>query len=102
MRNSKEATAKRIAARLKNEDCVCFQEIILEIMSERKLTDAQIVRDTGISWGTWYSWVTGEVKAPLLNGNLLALSKYFNVSINYLAFGVGDSEPFYKTERIDN
>ena len=72
--------------------------MLLELMDERKLKDADVVKATGISCSVWHGWITGITKTTMLDGNILAISRYFNVSINYLAFGVGDSNPYYKDE----
>lgn len=95
MRNSPEAFKKSAITRKKNKDCNCFQDILLEVMAERKLSDKDVVSATGITWAVWHGWITGRTRIQMLDGNMLALSRFLNLSINYLAFGVGDSEPFY-------
>lgn len=67
----------------------CLQDMFLELMNERKCTLADIQRDTGIPFGTIYAWYRGEVRAQLLDRNVLALARYFDVTLEYLAFGIG-------------
>jgi len=59
-------------------------------MNEWKVEAADIHKATGIPYSTLTGYIKNHVKAPLLDGNILALSKFFNCSINYLAFGVGE------------
>jgi hypothetical protein len=67
-------------------------------MNERKVSLADIQLGTGIPFSTLQDWITQKSKSQLLDGRILALSKFFNVSINYLAFGIGESDPIYSNE----
>jgi transcriptional regulator with XRE-family HTH domain len=87
----------------------CLVEMLAEIMSERKLTDAQIVKATGIPFSTWDGWTKGKVNTQLADKNLLKLAQYLNVSLFYLLYGIGDDSPvfdkfdeFEKFLEIDN
>jgi hypothetical protein len=73
-----------------------LQEIVIELMNERKLRDADVIKATGIPWGTWMGWINGDVKSQLADGNLLKLAKFFNVHLEYLCFGIGSGEPAFK------
>lgn len=73
-----------------------LQKAIIEIMNDRGITDAQVVKETGIPWGTWMGWVYGDVEAPIGGDNLRKLHKYFNVHVEYLLWGIGTDEPVYK------
>lgn len=79
-----------------------LQEILAELMSERKIEAAEIQKATGIPWGTLQGWIKGDVGAQILDENILKLSKFFNVSIHYLAFGIGDDGPAFNTEENAN
>lgn len=70
-----------------------MQEILAELMAERKITDAQVVKATGIPWPTWDCWVKCRVGAQMADKNLLNVARFFNVSIEYLCFGIGSDEP---------
>lgn len=72
-----------------------LQEIVIELMNERKLKDVDVIKGTGIPWGTWMGWINGEVKAQLADENLLKLARFFNVHLEYLCFGVGSDEPAF-------
>lgn len=83
---------KRQARRKNAHKANCLLEMVAELMDERKISMADIQKATGIPWATLHDWlVAGRVQT--LDGNMLALSKFFNCSINYLAFGIGDPDP---------
>lgn len=73
-----------------------LQKAIIEIMNERGITDAMVIKETGIPWGTWMGWVYGDVESPIGGDNLRKLHKYFNVHVEYLLWGIGTDEPVYK------
>lgn len=73
----------------------CLQEMILEIMNERGLKDAEVVKAINVPFSTWHGWISGEVRAPLLDGNLKRTWKLFNVPLEYLCFGVGEDRYKY-------
>jgi methionine salvage enolase-phosphatase E1 len=73
-----------------------LQEIVIELMNERGLKDVDVVKATGIPWGTWMGWINGEVKAQLADDNLKKLMQYFNVHLEYLVYGIGTDEPAFK------
>jgi hypothetical protein len=88
-------------AKPKKEKVNCLQDMMIEIMNERKIELAEIQRETGIPWGTLYAWYSGEVSAQLLDRNILKLAQFFNVSIHYLGFGIGEDENvFEKGDKI--
>ena len=59
-------------------------------MNEWKVEAADIHKATGIPYSTLTGYIKNHINSPLLNGNILALSKFFNCSIDYLAFGIGE------------
>lgn len=73
----------------------CLQDILLELMDERKVNPAQIQKTTGIPWSTLQGWITGSVSAQLADKNVLSLARYFSVSLEYLLFGIGDDSAPY-------
>lgn len=80
----------------------CLQDILIEVMNERGLTDAQIVKATGIAWSTYFGWVSGQTATQLADKNLLKLAQYLNLSIEYLCFGIGTDDPrFEEFDRKD-
>lgn len=87
---SPETSKKRADSRRKSSANCCIQEILIELMNDWKVELATIQKETGIPWGTLYGFYKGDIKAPILNGNILALANFFNCSISYLAFGIGE------------
>lgn len=74
-----------------------LQEILAELMSARGVEMADIHKATGIPYPTLCDWAFGKVQTQKLDRNILKLAQYFNVSIEYLGFGIGDdSAPFEK------
>jgi hypothetical protein len=78
----------------------CLQEMLLELMDRDKVELVDIQKATGIKWPTLYGWYKGEVNAQMADENLLKLAKFFNVSLEYMCFGIGDDSPRY--EEFDN
>lgn len=60
-----------------------FGEILKTIRSERGIGQTQLANGINVSKGTISLW-ENNLREPKLS-NLIALSKYFNVSIDYLA-----------------
>jgi hypothetical protein len=73
----------------------CMSQILNELMDERLVEQVDIHKYTGIPWSTLNEWVRGKVKVQALDGNLLALARFFNVSIHYLVFGIGEDDPVF-------
>jgi hypothetical protein len=80
---------KRARRKVTASKC-CIGDMLLELMNERKVEAGDIHRATGIPYSTLSDLINYRTKSPLLDGNILALSKFFNCSINYLAFGIGE------------
>lgn len=76
----------------------CLQDMLLELMDERSIRPSEIQKATGIPWGTLQGWIMGDVKTQKLDRNIFKLAKFFNVSIHYLGFGVGDDDPVFDDE----
>lgn len=74
-----------------------LQDILIELMEDREVELTDIQKATKIPWGTLMGWYTGEVKAQLLDENILKLAQFFNVHIHYLAYGIGDDGPAFET-----
>ena len=88
-RNYSQERERWKVTRERNLKALCLQDILLELMDEWKVSMAEIQRETLIPWGTLSNWII-DGKTPVLDRNILALSKFFNCSINYLAFGIGE------------
>lgn len=82
----------------KREKVNCLQDILIELMERDKVGLADVQKETGIPWGSLYGWYKGDVQAQLLDWNIFKLAKYFNVSIHYLAFGVGTDENVFDND----
>lgn len=81
--------------KLKQASTNCLQDILLELMDERGIEVKHIQKHTGISYSTLHDWVYGKVRYHFLDDKILKLARFFNVSIQYLAFGIGeDTEAF--------
>jgi DNA phosphorothioation-dependent restriction protein DptG len=72
-----------------------LSKIMKELMEERDIKLAQIQKATGIAWSTLHGWYDGDVKAQILDEDLLKVARFFNVTLEYLAFGIGDDSPAY-------
>lgn len=64
-----------------------FSETLKELRLERKVNQVDLAQAIGVSKGIISLWENG-LREPTLT-NLIALAKYFNVSIDYLA-GLSD------------
>lgn len=74
----------------------CLQEMIIEAMNERGIRDAELVRETGVAFSTWHGWISGEVRAPLIDGNLKKVHRYFGtIPLEYLCYGIGKEKYSY-------
>nr|BDT27281.1 hypothetical protein BHI3_07470 [Bacteriovorax sp. HI3] len=73
-----------------------LQEMLLELMDERKVTLSQIQKETGIPWGTLMDWHNGDTNVQKLDKNILKLAQFFNVHIHYLVYGIGTDEPAFE------
>lgn len=78
----------------------CLQDQFIELLNSRKVELAEVQRATKIPWGTLQGWYAGDVNCQMADGNLLALARFFNVTVDYLVYGIGDDTPAY--EKIDN
>lgn len=90
-RNNEEARKRRREYEASN----CLQDILLELMEDRRIEPRHIHTATGISYATLSDWILGNKKCQKLDGRILSLAKFFNVSIHYLAFGIGDESPAF-------
>ncbi|HEY1055694.1 MAG TPA: helix-turn-helix transcriptional regulator [Emticicia sp.] len=68
---------------------ICFQDIFLELMNDWKIQVTDVREATDIPWSTLHDWYTGK-RTPFLDANLMALKNYFNCSLEYLLFGIGE------------
>jgi hypothetical protein len=73
-----------------------LQDIFLELLEERKVTLSQVQKATEIKWGTLMGWHDGSVRSQMADKNLLRLAQFFNVSLEYLCFGIGDDSEAYE------
>lgn len=77
----------------------CLQDMVIELMNERGLKDADIIKAIGIPWSTWHGWVSGDVRCQMADDNLKKLMKFFNVHLEYLVYGIGDDSPAFEEEK---
>jgi len=72
-----------------------LQEILSELMNSRGVEMADIHKATGVPYPTLCDWCFGNVQTQKLDRNILKLAQFFNVSIEYLVYGIGsDTDPF--------
>lgn len=76
----------------------CLSFILNELMKEKNVTLSQIQQATGIPWSTLSNMKNGKRKTQRTSENILALAKFFNVTIDYLCFGIGEDG----TEEFNN
>lgn len=65
------------------EQILTFKESLLELRKERGIGQVELARAIGVSKGIVSLWENGK-REPTLS-NLLALSDFFQVSLDYLA-----------------
>ena len=83
------------AAKKKKKSSNILQDNLAQLMSERKVEMADIHKATGIPYPTLCDWCFGTVETQRLDDNIKKLAQFFNVTIDYLAFGIGDDSPAY-------
>lgn len=79
-----------------------FQETLIKLLELKNVQLADIERETkaldetgkGVPWSTLMGWYRGFTKSPPNGKSLQLLSEYFEVTTNYLLYGVGE-EPVY-------
>ena len=70
-----------------------FKDIFVKLLQERNVSSYKLTKDTGISNGLISKWKNG-LKMPA-SGNLVKLSDYFDVSVDYL-LGLTDNPEINK------
>lgn len=65
-----------------------LQDNLLKLIERDGLELADVQKITGIAWGTLYGYYKGDVCAQLLDINVKELSDCFDVSVDFLAFGI--------------
>lgn len=63
-------------------------EMLNELLSARDINLAKVVKDTGIPFTTLDDWANGRT-TPMADENLIKLANYFEVTLEYLCFGIG-------------
>lgn len=80
----------------KKETMNCLGANLREILDELGLKDADVVRGTGIAWSSYHGWITEDVDCQLTDDNLYKLWSFLNrfkkVPLEYLIYGIGDTE----------
>lgn len=74
-------------------------ENLLELIDERKINLATVVRETGIPFTTADDWANAR-SIPLTDENIAKLARYFNVTIDYLCFGIGSRNHYVIHEKL--
>ena len=62
---------------------------LLELRTEKELTQREIAKKMNISQGTYNNWENGKTEPPI--GQLIALSRLFEVSVDYI---IGNSDDY--------
>ncbi len=89
--NAKKKKKKEI------NNCLC--ENLLELIEERKINLATVVRETRIPFTTADDWANAR-SIPLTDENIAKLARYFNVTIDYLCFGIGKRNHYLIHEKL--
>lgn len=74
----------------------CLQDMILELMTERGLKDADMVKALNMPWATWSDWIHKKNSTQLTGDDLYNLMMFFNVHLEYLVYGIGNGEPAFE------
>lgn len=78
----------------------CLQEMLIELLNEYGLKDADVIRGTGIAWSTYSGWILADVSCQLADGNLFKLwvflNKFKKIHLETLVYGVGEAEDLEK------
>ena len=64
---------------------ISFWQRIRSLMKERRVSQAQLAEACGMSYNTFRKWISNNTIPPLDVAS--GLSRYFGVSLDYLAFG---------------
>lgn len=70
----------------------CLNEQLEKLISERRVTVAHIHKATGISYSTLHDMMNRKHRYQKLNRNILELARFFNVSIEFLVYGIGEED----------
>ena len=80
----------------------CLGQVLRELMDDIGLRDADVVKATGIPFSSFHGWITDDVNSQLADQNLFKLwqfiNKYKKVPLEYLVYGVGDTEEIEEGE----
>ena len=76
-----------------------FQDTLIKILNEKKLTDSMVVRATGIPKNTFHDWITGKVNKPMVDENLFKLVRFLQVDLFYLLYGEEAKNEFIGNEK---
>lgn len=68
-----------------------IEAIIAEKLDKHKQTLRQVSAESGVALSTLAEWANGKVE-PRSGNNILKLANYWNISTDYLNYGVGDKD----------
>lgn len=66
---------------------VKFNEVLSDLLTSAGMSSWDLSIETGIPYATINSWIKGR-RQPSLDDRLFILKEYFNVSLEYLLYGV--------------
>ena len=69
----------------------CLADIFNEILYERKMKLVMVHKETNIPFPTLDDWIKGK-SCPLADDNLMVLSKYLGVNLEFLCYGIGSPD----------
>lgn len=75
----------------------CFQSMLIDLTNELKLKDAEVVRESGVSFSTYYSWLNGSSENPMAGEELFKIWQFFRrykpkLSLECLVYGADASD----------
>lgn len=66
----------------------CLADIFNETLFDRKVPLAKVQRETNIPFPTLDDWIKART-CPLADDNLMVLTRYLDMSMEYLCYGIG-------------
>lgn len=69
-------------------------EVLFELMEKHGINRQQLADTTGVPYTTLQGWT--ESAEPKVQDNLIKIAKFFNVSLEYLCYGIGLDEDDYE------
>lgn len=73
---------------MKTEQIIIFPDTLRQAMDQNKVSVRELSMRTGVPAKTIYHWLSGQI--PRKIDHALRVSQYFNLSLEYLFFGIAN------------